>query len=512
MAMAMDTATGARRLLCVAATLCSALAYAQTAQPSITSITPGVIVGEQYSSNAFPQEANDRKTAWITSVGALLGINHRGQGLDFSSDMRWTKQLYSSASERNHADRALNASARIELIDDILDVGSRASIARRGRGAFTATLPAAGDNATTADQVETRQASIRPAWHSRLGSALVLQAWSETTNSKTDEPSGRNSRSTDSVASVSSNRTASGMVDWSISAQSQQFAGSDFDRSVRRGQASLMINPGDSIGFSLFGGREQSDLQNGLESSSTIWGGGLRWIPHERLAIAATAGKRFFGTEYALAVAYRRPLSALRLAVVRDIGFLGDRTTIGSASPFVGMLSELLRSTTPDPTIRDNAARGRLREAGVPIVLGAPLDSAVAVPFLNQRIDLAYLYSGIRETFTVTIGYRKQEAFAGNASTIAGVFEDSRQKNAGVIWAHRLSNTLTLNYNFQFVQTEDLKTALRQTTQRQHSLNTTTRLGPRTTLSLSARHLDLQSSVIRGYIENIVGCNLEMRF
>ena len=71
---------------------------------------------------------------------------------------------------------------------------------------------------------------------------------------------------------------------------------------------------------------------------------------------------------------------------------------------------------------------------------------------------------------------------------------------------------MTLNYNFQFFQTEGLQNAGRQTLQRQHSLTAAKRLSPTLNVSFLARRLDLESSVIRSYVENFVSCNLELRF
>lgn len=364
----------------------------------------------------------------------------------------------------------------------------------------------------TTDQIETRQVSVRPEWHSRMGPSLVLQASTDASASNSDETATRHVRSTDSIVSVGSDPRAQPLLGWSVSTQWQQFTGSELDRHVRKALGTVLFNPGGSLGYSLYSGREQNDLQDGNSSAASIWGAGVRWIPHERIAIAGTAGKRFFGTEYAVAIAYRRPLSAIRLTAVRDVGYLGNRMETGNVSPFVGMLTDLLRSNLPDPVARETVVRGRLREAAIPYTLGAPLDSATATPFLNQRLEFAYLYSGIRDTFTVSLGFRKQNAFPGNSTPQTLAFESTRQKNAGATWAHRLTRSVSLNYNFQFVQTEDLRLESRQTLQRLHTLSTATQLTPRTTLSFLARRLDLQSTAIRSYVENSLACNLETRF
>jgi uncharacterized protein (PEP-CTERM system associated) len=525
--MATDTATDAKRAVLLAALLLPTVVRAQVAtQPEATTsnpapatvFTPSVGIGERYSSNAFPQEIGNRTSAWITDAGVRFGLVHRGASADLSADLNWRKLFYSSRSDRNGTQRTMNASTRMALIDDLFDLNARGSIALQSRSAFGASLPATTGVANSDDRVETRTFSIRPDLHTRLGSGIVLRATTDAATSRADDAAGLRQRSIDSTASLGSDPSSAGLVVWSLSGQSQQFEGTGIanaDRSIRRAQATLRINPAAAFGFSVFGGRETTDLANTADrqESASIWGGGIRWIPHERLAFGATAGKRFFGTEYAAALAYRRPLSSWRFTATRDITFLGSRTEAGAVSPFIGMLTDLLRGTTPDPANREVAARGRLADAGVPLALNAPPDALNARPFLNQRLDASFLYTGQRDTMTFSAGYRKQVAFDNPSSVVQpGTFENTRQRNAGAIWAHRLDRAVTLNYNFQFFQTEGLQNTGRQTLQRQHSLTAAKRLSPTLNLSFLARRLDLESSVIRSYVENFVSCNLDIRF
>lgn len=527
MDMATDTVTDARRIILLVALLIPAVARTQqvpqtdaTAPNSAPStiITTGVSIGERYTSNPFPQELGERTAAWITDAGARLGLTHRSASADFSADMRWQKLFYSSRSDRNGTQRSFNSTGRMEIIEGIFDVNARGTIGLQGRSAFSASLPAAPGGNSNGDRVETRTFGIRPDLHARLGGSAMVRASTDAATSRAEDVAGQRQSSTDSVVSVGSDPSTTGLLAWSVSGQSQRFQGTgadNADRSSRRAQASLQINPADSLGFSIFGGREKTDLSSvqGQQGAASIWGGGVRWIPHERLAIGVTSGKRFFGTEFAAALAYRRPLSAWRFTATRDVAYLGARTEAGATSPFVGMLTELLRGSTPDAAAREAAARGRLRDAIIPLALGAPTDALIARPFLNQRFEAMFLHTAIRDTLTFSAGYRKQTAFeAIQVPPVPSTFENTRQRNAGFIWSHRLDRAVTLNYNFQFFQTEGLQDLLRQTIQRQHSLTASKRLSPSLNVFVLARHLDLESSVIRGYVENSVSCNVDIRF
>ncbi|MBL8520730.1 MAG: TIGR03016 family PEP-CTERM system-associated outer membrane protein [Betaproteobacteria bacterium] len=477
-----------------------------------TTLSPALAVAERYSSNAFPEEADPRRTAWITDLSGRLVLVHRSASAEVSADMRWQRLFYSSLSTRNSTRRSLNASARMELLDDLLDVRARGAVTQQGRSAFSASLPDASQATNDGDRVQSRTWTVRPDFHSRLGSQVVTRAWIDAIDSRTEEANARVQRSITSVASLGSDQSSGNPIGWSISGQQQRFDADDSDREIRRAQATVQWNPGGAFGGSLFAGRETSDLRNGQSNSTSIVGGGVRWIPSERVALAATAGKRFFGTEYAAALAYRRALTALRLTAARDVAYLESRSETGAASPFLSMLADLLRASIPDQGPRQDAAQRRLQDAGIPVALGAPVDALNARPFLNQRLDLSFLYTSPRDNLTLSAGYRKQTELEANPSALPSPFDPIRQQSAGLAWSHRLDRSMTLNYSFSYLQTEGIRDGNRETTQRQHSLSTSKRLGPRLTLSFLARHLDIKSSVIRTYVENSVGCNLDVRF
>jgi uncharacterized protein (PEP-CTERM system associated) len=487
------------------------LSFAISCNAQTTSFTPGITVGERYSSNALLENDPLSRSSWISSLGAGMALEHRGASTRLSIDYRLQKSIYSSIPDRNNTQRFLNSSLRSELVDNFFVVDARSTITRQNRSAFESTTSIESTEAEP-NRVETRTISVTPSVRGRFGDLALFQARVTALDSRTANLLDARSKSVESFAALRSD-PAKGGLGWVLDAHNQRIEGDRLgERKSSRGKLGLTFSPGTHLSFLANGGTERTDFAGGEDVSTSILGLGVQWTPQERTQLGFSTGRRFFGNEYAFALTHRFPLTAVRVAAMRDVTFLGSQAEAGSSSPLVGMLTDLLAASIPDPAARAAILQRRFEESNLPRIATLRGSSTSSRPILNQRFEATILGIGVRNLFSVSFGGRRQNSIENSGIDPLSAVENVRQRTVSGTWTYRLDPLTSMTYAFNFLHTEGLDLPSQNTRQRQNALTFISRLGPRMTANFGARRTQFDRLLVSSYSESSVFCNIDARY
>jgi uncharacterized protein (PEP-CTERM system associated) len=232
-----------------------------------------------------------------------------------------------------------------------------------------------------------------------------------------------------------------------------------------------------------------------------------------RTQLSVVHERRFFGAGHNVVFSHRTPLTAWRLASVKDAAVLPTQLTTSSLSSIQGLMSDLLTSAIPDLEARAVAVRRRLEETGISETSALSSNFFTTRPFIFRNAVASFALLGATNTITFTINRREQRSFgvsiAGEGSLAD---EDFRQRGFDANLAHKLSPLTTLTLAATSLRTEDLKIAARRSRQYFYSLFLSSRIGPRTSASFGIRRTDFNSSTaLDSYRENAIFGSVSIR-
>jgi len=461
------------------------------------SFTPTASIDVTATDNS--QLTTQREADLITraSVGiSAYASRGRVQGV---FDYSLSGVVHARGSDRNELQHRLSTSGSAELIENRLTVDMSGNVSQQAISAFGAqsTDPALGDSNRT--QVSTF--SISPRLRGTLGSWIGYEARLNGTHSDGGSNTASDSTSATALLRLSS-LSGGSRISWSADLTRQQVDYSLGRRSEQdRLHLVLTFAVNQDLQVSLTGGRETNNFVTLDKTSHNDIGTMLNWRPSPRTNLSASYERLFFGSSHSVQFSYRTPRTAWMLLDSRGVS-----TSTGQSGVTLGttydLFFALLAQEQPDPVLRDQLVRQRLREANLnpndPVTFGfVPASTS-----LQRTQSLSAVLFGLRDTITMRVS-RTQSS---QLDALTNANSDLGQSN--VVQQTTPAASVVLSATWQRTRGQF---AAQTSTLGSLALAYTTRLNERADAAAGLRHARFESPT-SPYDENAVWANVRMRF
>jgi len=507
--------------LALISSLLSATAYSQTAVPgaiSNTSNAPGNLTG-QNTAIAPPidnQGASSQGRAWsikprvnltetwtdnvrlggtqnsgeadlITQIAPGIRIDGKSARLKAFLDYSLNAQTYLK-SDNSRIQNALNSFATLEAVDNWLYVDASARISQQAISAFGAQSPSTGS--INSNSTETSTLRLSPYIRGQFGgwADYALRYNRSTTRSDASTVSNVD---LDEWAGQLSGATPFRAMRWSLDATRQAVdysSGRETEASRFFGRLTYLLTPQ----FRVIGsaGWEENNYASIDQQARTTHGYGFDWNPTERTQVSAFKERRFFGDGHNINISHRFPRSSIRFTDSRDVSVLPNQfSSVGQGNVY-DIYFEQFASLIPDPVQRAAFVNAFLAQNGInpnTQVTSSFLSSRATI---QRRQQLSLTLQGARNSVTFLANRNQSESTLASTALIDDFSQANviRQQGFSLNFSHKLSEITNLNALLSRQESSGSGTTSPKTTTNLMQLNLSTKLGPKTTGSLSVRH------------------------
>ena len=430
--------------------------------------------------------ARDQKSDVYLQISPGLRLQSNGGRIRGLLDYSPSAYVYGKASEKNRVSHALNASLTTEAVEgwafvDLTATASQQSISALG----TQTVdPALG----AGNRTQVFNYAVSPYIKGKLFGNADYEFRLRAGESRTESSAVSDSKSQQALLRING-ATGLSSLTWGTSLQRQVDEFTQGRRTTAdrfRGTLTYAVSP--QFGLSGFGGYESSDQVGSAQVNGNTHGFGFNWRPTERTKFSAEREQRLFGNTYSAAIEHRMPRSVYRYSAGRDVssGLNSSTATVVSA---YDLFFAQFASIEPDPLRRQALVNSFLLANGInpnTTVGGGFLTSALT---LQRRQDLSVGLLGVRSSITFLLT-RNDSQNLGGTNAISGDLAASpvvQQRSFSVNIAHRLTPISTLNLLLSEQKNEGNSASVSNKL-RLMSLSWSSKLGPKSTVSLGARH------------------------
>lgn len=423
---------------------------------------------------------------------------------------------YLDESRLNNSSTQLNAQFNFQPIEKFAFVDSLATISQQNRSPFADALANGGltPDENQNNRVDTKTFRISPYVRGHVGDIARYQIRYNETEVRTDDNAIPSTRLLELVGKIS-NASPGAKIGWSGEFNLLQLRNATVERlNDNRVRGTLFYALTDQFHLTGTFGRDATDFAADTRRSNNIYGAGFEWSPSTRTQVAALREHRFFGEGYVMQLSHRTPRTSWRASATRDVTALPQQLAAVDPGSVYGVFYDLLASAVPDPTLRADAARSRLQQAGIAPNAALTGGFLTTRPYLATSRDLTVALLGIRNTITMT--YRLRDQVSTGPTTVRGnplaTNEDIRQEAINVAWAYRLTPLMTMTLQSSLLETNGLTTTSDSSRQKLRSFMLARPLSPKATVSLGWRGTVFTSTVTRSYSENVLFGTLNYRF
>lgn len=456
--------------------------------------------------------AEGRRADAILQVSPSVRMSARGQRVQGSIDYSLDGVVYARESERNTVNHRLNLSSigGLELVEDRIFLDADARIAQQATTAFGQTPAAAG--LPTADTTQVASYSLSPHLRGRLGGFAEYRARvRHTATVAPDRPQFDSSAQTVQVGVGSGADFA--RLGWALDAQRTV---SDFEAGRRTtadtvtAGLSYRLMPELIVRANV--GSDWNDLRTVQRERYDRYGAGFDWRPTPRTLVAAQVDERYFGTGYDLTFSHRMARTSWTLRASRSTTEVSGRGTAAVATLY-DLLFARFAAIEPDPLRREQLVLAFLRNNNLPPNALVFTDVLFGAATLQESQSLSFAAFGRRTTVTTTLLRSRSSRLDTLVTGIGDTLDATgslRQLAVNLTVSHRLTPDSAASVSLSEQRNEgDL--AAQHTRQRALALSWGTQLGPRSSLTLTARHVDFDSPT-QPYTENAVVATFGHRF
>lgn len=411
-------------------------------------IAPNITVRETYSDNIALSRKGSERSEFVTEINPGFSIKNKTSHSDVEIDYALNNFFYLRDRERNTLNHQLRASGMFELVDDLVFLDSRATIRQQAVSAFG---PIGANSAVNNNNQTIRSFSVSPYLHKKFGNAAIGEARYSFSQQSSNGQSAKFSNSTGNRFLLKLD-SGPAFADWGwgaefINDRINYDGGSDTAFSSLTGNLRYRINP-KLFATSSFGYDKNDYVTTGEKPAGASWSLGADWRPLRRTSLNVSAGRRYFGSTYALSfkhaarriswdISYQQNLSTSQSQFSQPAGtyrqFAED--TIRARAP--GISEAALRNLV-DAAARDYAATGRDPDA----VQGVNFQTNSA--FLEKRWQGLMTLDFPKSQLTLSaFGSVRDSATTGtsilNASGDFALSRVVKQSGIGSHWTYHLS-------------------------------------------------------------------------
>lgn len=469
--------------------------------------SPRLALTETLTDNVALATTNRHAESITQLVAGVQGFSNAGRVRGFV-DYALTGIFYARGSASNALQNRLNAAGTAELIERRAFVDVNGSIGQQSVSAFgTQSVDPALANS---NRTEVRTLRVAPYLRGRVARLADYELRVGRTATRNGTAAASDLDVTDASARLTGDPSGR-WITWNADASRlvtdyRSGRRTELDRTL----ATLVFVPDPQLRLSLFGGREWNDFASFEKTAHAVYGARANWSPTPRTVVVAERQRRFFGDAHTLTVSHRLARSAFFYSDTRDILVNNGTAPLTQSAAFDALFNNpVIVAQLPDPAARRTFVDNQLRSGA-----SGFLTSAVT---LQRSRQLSYSLFGARDTLVVQALRTDSERL----DTASGATDDFsrvgriRQQVVSANLSHRLTSVSTLTgvLSQQRTSGEVRGTgAAPSSTLRSAILGWSSRVNQRTAVSLSARHMRLESSTAASYRESAAIATVSLQF
>lgn len=459
-------------------------ASASMGQPPWT-IQPRIMLTETLTDNVRVNGSNDRQADQITEIAPGIRIQASSARLKGHFDYSLRQQFYAQHPEYDRTQNSLNSFATLEAVEQWLFVDFSGVVAQQPISAFGAQSP--GNTSINSNVTETSTYRLSPYIRGQIAGVLGYSLRHDASTTRSASATATNLDLSQWSGQLSGG-TPFQRLSWSIDgSQSSSEYGNrmQYDADRVRATASYLLFP--DLRFSLNRGREANNYASANQESRGTHGFGFEWNPTERTTISASKERRFFGDGHNFSFSHRFPLSSISYTDTKDVSLLPNQfSQLGQNAnrEWVEQYCRLLNQATPENIpncVIDLLSTGQ-----------GSRDFLSAYARLQRRQQLAVAIMGARNSLTLVAHRSESQSLQANdfldETTPSSLIE---QKGLSLSLSHQLSPIT--NLNFLASRQESIGNGDTSATNTLYQLGLTSKLGSRTSGSLTARQSSFES-------------------
>ncbi|RIX45468.1 MAG: TIGR03016 family PEP-CTERM system-associated outer membrane protein [Rhodocyclales bacterium GT-UBC] len=475
-------------------------------------IRPRISLTETYSDNVNVNRSNGGKQSdLISELAPGVRVEARTSRLNAYFDYALRGISYANESGNNQSQNSLNTFGTFEAVDKWLYLDFSGLIAQQAISAFG--TQSASNATINNNTTETSTFRLSPFIKGQFAGSVDYFVRYNTSKTRSDASSVSNVDLSEWTSQIKGS-TPFQRLQWAVDASRQNLdysRGSKTEAERIRGMLTYSIVPEFRISGSL--GTESNNYASRDQESRTTSGYGFDWFPTERTQVSVFKEKRFFGDGHNISISHRLPRSYIRYTDTRDVSVLPNQFgTVGLGSVY-DIYYQLFSNLEPFASMT-----GIAKDAAVANAVSALLAQQGIAP--NSQIVSGYLTSRatilrMQQLSLALTGVRNSITFAANRSESESVLATSalnddlsksssvRQQGVAVTLSHRLSENaaLTAVISRQESNGNSTSTSPLKSTMTSYQINASTRLGTKTSGSLSVRRLEFDNNT-NPYTEN----------
>lgn len=470
--------------------------------------TPHLGVQGSYSDNVALAAPGQERGDTILVVSPGISILGDGARVKMNFDYTWQSLTYLDHSSNDTSNNMLSATANVEAVEHWFYIDATAGISQQNISAFG---PQPVDNINaTGNRTSVSSYSVSPYIKGVVGSGVAYQLRFNTQVADSASSQLPRTQTNQWVGSLNGG-TPSSVINWGVDYNrgSTAYAASPSNETeAYRGSLYFRVTP--ELNLSANAGYEKNNSLAGKQSGG-MHGFGFQWTPAATTSLVGQRDQRLFGPGYSLAFKHRMPMSALDVALSRDL-------TTTSTVLFRGLgttLAQLLANALPPPP----AGTPDNRLALARNLLGPSADQVPTLGFLTNQIILqkrfqaSYALIGARNVLTFAAFRADSQSMSTGFATTGDIPNSTSlaQKGLSVTWSHTLSGLSSVNTSYARALSAGDGTAGQASTQNSLSVNLTATLSPKTNASFGLRHLDSAGSP-SSYHENAIFLSINFLF
>lgn len=474
-------------------------------------IKPRVSLTETWTNNAnINRSSNNSQNELITELAPGIRVEARTARLKAYLDYALNGQFYARESDNNRSQNSLNAFGTFEAVDNWLFLDFNGVIAQQSISAFG--TQSTSNTTINNNSTETANYRLSPYIRGQLaGSAEYSLRYSlSTTRSDSDAVSDIDLSQWNGQLRGS---TPFRNLQWTIDGNQQTTdysRGRKTDAELVRLMLTYAVAP--QFRISVSGGQESNNYASLNQETNSTHGYGFDWSPTERTKFSAFKERRFFGDGHNVNFSHRFPMSSIQFSDTRDVSVQPNQfSTVGRGSVYDLFYQQCYQQLTPifpsDPAqlalAADACASNLLSQTGIPpnaqVVSGFTTSQAT----IRRNQQLSYAVFGARNSITFLANRSESQGVLASQSSIDSISQNTaiKQQGFGINLSHQLSAISTLNLLSSRQESTGSGTNTLKTTTTLYQLSVTTKLGTKTTGSLSARRSEFDSNS-NPYTEN----------
>lgn len=442
-------------------------------------------MSESYSDNIRLAPRGSERGDWVTQATPGLALTATGPRLKLTAQYQMQNQFYAANNQQNSTRHQLNADAHSTLINNQLFLDGRATLGQQNISPLGA--QAVNNINITSNRADVMTLVISPYLRHRFRELSNAEVRYTHSLVNTTAAGLANSQTQQLALKLDSGDTFR-ILAWGVDYNRQQSLYSNYLLPINNesytANLSYLITP--RFALTATAGHEKSDyIAIGTPPAGSVYSAGFSWKPSMRTTLEASAGHRYFGSNYMLNAKHRSRRTTWSMSYSEDI------------------------TTTQAQFLANTGTQ----------TLPGPVNLLSNQVFLQKRLQTSMTIEGRRNQLMFTLFDATRDAQTAQAQNIAllgltnqTLANNSRQLGGNAFWSSKISPHTTTDLNTGYVRT--LFPSLAATTYDMNiQLGITTQLQPKLSSLLQLRHNQHNSSLLVGdYRENAFMASLLMQF